>query len=432
MAITVYPPYGSSNDNPIWVTFDGTNTDAFGRLRVSNPVTLFDSQARFAADNAYSYVTATGGTTSYNTNQSSVNLNVTTTSGSTAVAQTYRVFPYQPGKGLLTLQTFTMAAAASNLRQRIGYFSAYNGVYLEQGPNGVTFVIRTYTSGSVDDSRYVAQANWNGDKLNGTGPSGLTLDLTKTQILWMDFEWLGVGNVRCGFVINGQYVVCHTFQNANQSTSTKVYMQTAILPLRYEIATTGATAGAATMQMICSSVISEGGYEQTSQPYTARTGGNGITIANNTGLTFTPILSIRVASSYYGAIIIPASILFQPTSSGSTGYEVALIKNATLTGATWAAGPISSSQVDVDTAATACTATADNIVQTSFANQSAQGVTTAVVPTGYNFDLQIGYTASLTGNGFGSSDTYTLAARGLNNSPAGSGTGAISFYNLTV
>lgn len=432
MTITVYPPYGSSSGNPIYVAFDGTNTDAFGRLRVSNPVTLFDGQARFAADTAYSYVTATGGTTSYNTNQSSVNLNVTTTSGSTAVAQTYRVFPYQPGKGLLTLQTFTMASATTNLRQRIGYFSAYNGVYLEQGPNGVTFVVRTYTSGSVDDSRYVAQANWNGDKLDGTGPSGLTLDLTKTQILWLDFEWLGVGNVRCGFVINGQYIVCHTFQNANQSTSTKVYMQTAILPLRYEIATTGTTSGAKTLQMICSSVISEGGYEQTSQPYVARTGANGITIANNTGLTFTPIVSIRVNSSYYGAIILPDTILFNPTSSGSTGYEVVLIKNATLTGATFAAGAISSGMVDVDTAATACTATADTIVQSSFANQSAQGVSSAVLATRYNFDLQLGYTASLTGNGFASSDTYTLAARGLNNSPVGSGTGSITFYNLTV
>jgi hypothetical protein len=432
MTINVYPPYGSSNDNPIYVAFDGTNTDAFGRLRVSNPVTLFDGQARFAADTAYSYVTATGGTTSYNTNQSSVNLNVTTTSGSTAVAQTYRVFPYQPGKGLLTLQTFTMASAKTNLRQRVGYFSAYNGVYLEQGPNGVTFVIRTYTSGSVDDSRYVAQANWNGDKLNGTGPSGLTLDLTKTQILWIDFEWLGVGNVRCGFVINGQYIVCHTFQNANQSTSTTVYMQTAILPLRYEISNTGSTSGSSILQMICSSVISEGGYEQTSQPYIARTGGNGITIANNTGLTFTPIVSIRVNSSYYGAIIIPDSILFNPTSSGSTGYEVTLIKNASLSNATWAANSISSGMVDVDIAATSCTATADNIVQSSFANQSSQGVSSAVVATGYNFDLQLGYTASLSGNGFASSDTYTLAARGLNNSPTGSGTGSISFYNLTV
>jgi hypothetical protein len=430
MTITVYPPYGSSVNNAFYAQFGGSTVDAFGRLRVTSPYTIFDSQSRFAADTQYSYVTATGGTTTYNTNKSSVDLAVTTASGSTVLAQTFRVFPYQPGKGLLTLQTFTMAAAKTNLTQRVGYYSAYNGVYLEQGPNGVTFVVRTYTGGSVDDTRYVAQANWNGDKLNGTGPSGVTLDLTKTQILWFDFEWLGVGNVRCGFVINGQFVVCHTFQNANIGTS--VYMQTAILPLRFEITNTGATASASTLQMICSSVQSEGGYEQTSQIFTARRTDDGVTIANNTNLTFTPLVSIRVNSSYYGAIIIPHGILFHPTASGSTGYEIVLVRNATLTGATWAGAVLSSGQVDVDLAATAMTATVNNIIQTSFSAQSAQATDTAIVPTGYNFDIQIGYTASLSGNGFGTSDTYTLGVRGLNNSPTGSGTGSISFYNLTV
>jgi len=430
VTITVYPPYGSQV-NPTYVTFDGTNTDAFGRLRVSNPVTLFDSQSRFFADQHYSYVTATGGTTSYNTNQSSVSLNVTTSSGSTAVSQTYRVFPYQPGKSLLTLQTFTMAAGQTNLRQRVGYFSAQNGVYLEQGPNGVTFVIRSYTSGSVDDSRYVTQANWNGDKLNGTGPSGLTLDLTKTQILWFDIEWLGVGNVRCGFIINGQYVVCHTFQNANQSFSTKVYMQTATLPLRYEIATTGATASAATLQMICATVISEGGYEQVSAPYIARATGNGVSIANNTGLTFTPIVSIRINSSYFGAVIIPSIVNFAATYSGT--YEIVLVRNPTLTGATWAAGPVSNGMVDVDTAATSMVATADNIHQTDYVVSTNQGSVPIIAPFGYNFDLQLGVSASLSGNGFSTSDVMTLAARGLNiPSSNGAGIGSIAFYNLSL
>ena len=197
MTISVYPPYGTTINNAVYTQFGGSTVDAFGRLRVTSPYTLFDSQSRFSADPQYSYVTATGGTTTYNTNKSSVDLSVTTTSGSTVLAQSFRVFPYQPGKGLLTLQTFSMSAAKTNLVQRVGYYSAYNGVYLEQGPNGVTFVIRTYTGGSVNNTRYVAQSSWNGDKLNGTGPSGVTLDLTKTQILWFDFEWLGVGNARC-------------------------------------------------------------------------------------------------------------------------------------------------------------------------------------------------------------------------------------------
>jgi hypothetical protein len=429
MPITVYPPYGSQV-NPQYVTFDGNNVDAFGRLRISQPYTLFDAQARFASDTSYSYVTATGGTTSFNTNKSSTNLNVTTTSGSTAVAQTFRVFPYQPGKGLLTLQTFTMAAGQTNLRQRIGYFGAYNGVYFEQDGTGGTvlsFVVRTYTSGSVDNSRFASQANWNGDKLDGTGPSGVTLDVTKTQILWFDFEWLGVGNVRCGFVINGQFVTCHTFQNSNFQTA--VYMQTAILPLRYEIATTGTTSSAASLQMICSTVISEGGYEQVSQPYLARNSGTGTSIASNTGLNFTPIVSIRVNSSYYGTIIIPSAISVLP-SGNNFNAEVVFIKNATLTGASWATGALAGNQVDVDTSATSCTATADNIVQSDFIASSTQGKLGFTAPFGYNWDLQLGFVASLTGNGFASSDTYTVAMRGIGSS--GTGFGSLAFYNLAV
>jgi hypothetical protein len=430
MTITSWPPLGFSPSYPSYAQLGGTQVDAFGRLRVSNPFTLFDSQSRFAADIHYSYVTATGGTTTYNTNQSSVSLNTTTTSGSTAVAQTFRVFPYQPGKSMLIYQTFVMSAAKTNLTQRVGLFSAYNGVYLEQGPNGITFVIRTYTGGSVDNSRYVAQANWNGDKLDGTGPSGITLDLTKTQILFFDVEWLGVGNVRFGFIINGQYIVCHTFQNANQSTSTKVYMQTATLPLRYEITNTGTTASSSTLTMICATVISEGGYDQVSSPQIARPTGNGVSIDNNTGLTFTPLVSIRINSSYFGAIIIPSIVNFIATDAGE--YEVVLIRNATLTGATFAAGAISGGMVDVDTAATSCTATADAIVQTDYVVSTNQGSVPIIAPFGYNFDLQLGVSASLTGNGFDASDVFTLAARGINNSPAGSGIGSIAFYNLSL
>jgi hypothetical protein len=422
MSISIYPPIGSSSSNSTFVQFDGTQVDAFGRLRVGQPYTIFDAQSRFAADTGFSYFTATGGTTAFNNNKSSVNLNVTTTSGSTASAQTFNVFPYQPGKSLLTLQTFTMAAAQTNLVQRIGYFNVNNGVYLEQGPNGVTFVVRTFTSGTVNNSRFVAQADWNGDKLDGTGPSGVTLDLTKTQILWFDFEWLGVGNVRCGFIVNGQYITCHTFQNSNFQTA--VYMQTAILPLRYEISTTATTSAAATLQMICASVISEGGYEQTSQIYNAR---NATAVSVTT--SFIPIVSmaINIAGGYNGAVIIPASINFVPTATGT--YEVILVKNATLTGATYATS-MSGSQVLVDTAATAMTApSADSIIQVTYATATNQGQSSVIAPTGYNFALALG-TSNATTLAGAVSDTYTLAARVTTGT--GSGLGAISFYNLTA
>ncbi len=414
MSITQFPPVGNSISSPDYVVIGGTQVDAFGRHRVSGPYTLFDSQARYAADSAYSYSTVTGATTAYNTNQSSVSLNVTTTSGSSAVAQTYRSFPYQPGKSLLTMQTFTMNTAKTGLRQRIGYFGTNNGIYLEQDGSTVSFVIRTYTGGSVDNSRSVPQASWNGDKMNGTGASGVTLDLTKTQILFFDFEWLGVGNVRCGFVINGQFVVCHTFQNSNFQTV--VYMQTAILPLRYEITNTATTASSSTMQQICSTVISEGGYEQISQPYIARP-----TTSITVGTSFAPLVSIRLNASYLGAIVIPTSSTFLPIGTGN--YEVALIKNATLTGATWSTSQ-SGGQVDIDIGATALTNTADNIVQSLYATATNQGSAVLNPSNAFNWDLQLGVSLA------GVSDTYTLAARTLTGTNAC--LGALTYYDLTV
>jgi hypothetical protein len=415
MAINVYPPMGSGSGNPIWTTFDNNNVDAFGRLRVSNPYTLFDSQARYAADSSYNYSTANGGTTAYQTNKSSVNLNVTTTSGSSAIGQTNRVFPYQPGKSLLTLQTFTMAPGQTNLTQRVGYFNTNNGVLFQQKDGILYFVIRTYTSGSVSETA-IPQSSWNKDTLDGTGKSGITLDVTKTQILFMDFEWLGVGSVRCGFVENGEFITCHQFDNSNIQPF--VYMQTAILPLRYEITTTGSTSSAATLQQICGSVISEGGYEQTSQIFNARQ-----PTTTSISTLFTPLVSIRLNSNYLGAVVLPSSIAAFPVASAN--YEVALIRNVALTGATYAAS-MSGGQVDVDTAATAFsgTITADSILQSSYVSATNQSTQNLTVSTSFNWDLQLGVTIG------GTSDFITLAARTL--SGTGSANATLSFYNLTV
>jgi hypothetical protein len=402
------------------VSIGGTNTDAFGRLRVSEPYTLFDSQSRYAADNQFDTSTSGTGSTTFNTNQSSVSLAVTGGGVGSVVRQTYRVFPYQPGKGLLVLATFVMDNGTSaNLNQKVGYFNTQNGVFFQR-TNGInSFILRTNTTGTPSDARAVAQSAWNGDKLDGTGASGLTLDLTKPQILWMDFEWLGVGSVRCGFIINGAYIVCHTFDTANVYGST-VYMTTAILPVRYEITTTTA-AVAATLTQICSSVISEGGFEQTSIDHVARR--TSVFTNIDTTATFFPIVSIRLASTSLGAVVLPNRVQFLPLTNQN--YEIALLKNPTLTGATWAATVPSDSNVEFDVAATAISASG-TIAQTDYITASGSaGVSETAAPTGYNWDLQLGVSLA------GVSDIYTLAVRTVDGATKGSGVGSLSFYDLT-
>lgn len=420
MTITVYPPYGSGSNNPVYVAFPPTGVDAFGRLRVSNPYTLFDSQNRYTIDPQFSTSTTGTGTTSFLTNEASVSMSVTNAGVGSVTRQTFRSFPYQPGKGLLVMATFVMDSSNSvNLTQRVGYFNAQNGVFFQRIDGVYSFVLRSNsrpTPGTPSDVRTVNQPSWNGDKLDGTGPSGITLDPTKAQILWMDFEWLGVGSVRCGFIINGQFILCHTFTNANEITS--VYMTTAILPVRYEI--TSASAMNATLKQICSTVISEGGYDQVSVDYAARR----TTIFSNidTAANFYPIVSIRLASTALGAVVLPNNVKFQPTTLQN--YEIALIKNCTLTGASWAAMP-SDPNVEMDVSATAI-ATLGTIVQTGYiANTGGGGQTNVVDNVGYNWDLQIG--ASIAGV----SDIYTLGVRTISGATKGDGLGCISFYDLT-
>jgi hypothetical protein len=401
------------------VTFGGANLDAFGRLRVSEPFTLFDSQNRYAEDDQFSSSTSgAGSSVTFATNESSVNMNVGTVSGGKTVRQTFRRMPYQPGKSLLILTTFCMNVAKANLRQRIGYFDENNGIYLEKnGTSEPSFVVRTNTSGSPVNTNSASQSSWNGDKLDGTGPSGYTLNLETVQIFWSDIEWLGVGNVRCGFVINGQFIICHTFQCANQTGKTKVYMETAILPVRYEIENTDATASSSTLKQICSTVISEGGYQQTVQDTIARR----TSVLGTISTTFLPLVSIRLKSTSAGAVVLLNRIIVLPTTNQS--YEVCIMKNSTLTGASWTS---LSNNVEYDVTATAMTTSVDGIYQNDYVTSSAQGRAILAAPTGYNFAFQLGTSLA------GVSDTFTLGIRVISGATTGDAVGSISFYDLTI
>jgi hypothetical protein len=339
--------------------------DSFGRLRTSSPFTLFDSSHRFGDNGLWATSTATGGTSVYNTSQGLVDLNVTAASGSSVLRETIKVFSYQPGKSLLVLNTFVMSSAKAGLTQRIGYFATDNGYYLEQVGTTVQLVERSSVTGSIVNTP-VLQANWNGDKLNGTGPSGLTLDLTKAQILWADFEWLGVGSVRMGFVINGQFIVCHTFHHANLITST--YITTASLPIRYEIFNTAGTTGSSTLKQICSTVISEGGYELRGSQQAI---GIPITAARTFAVagTYYPIVSIRLKSTRLNAIVIATAISFLGTGNGKN-FQWRVVNGATITGGSWLTSGAESS---VEYNLTGSSVTGGRILASGYINSSNQG-----------------------------------------------------------
>jgi len=230
-----------------------------------------------------------------------------------------------------------MASPQIDLRQRVGYFGTNNGFYLELDGSDAYLVERSSVSGSITNTR-IAQSSWNVDPMDGTGPSGETLDLTKSQILWCDLEWLGVGSVRTGFVIDGKFITCHVFHHANLIAST--YITTARLPIRYEIENTSAVASGSTLKQICSTVISEGGYDlrgsegSVTVPITS-------SINLTTAGTYYPIVSIRLKAANLDAIAIPTGIALLPDNTGNYSYRI--VTGGTTTGGSWTSAGADSS-----------------------------------------------------------------------------------------
>ena len=312
-----------SQTNPFPVIPTGSAVDAFGRLRISEPFTLFDSSHRYADNGLWNSSITGDASSTFRENQGLVDLTVGDNANDEIIRETTKVFSYQPGKSLLTLNTFVMNAPKTGLRQRVGYYGAKNGIYFEQDGTTINFVERDFVTGSLNETRK-SQSEWNGDKLDGTGLSKKTLDLTKAQILYIDMEWLGLGSVRCGFVIDGQFIIAHTFHHANLISST--YITTASLPIRYEIKQQSELGDSttATLKQVCSTVISEGGYELRGKQQAIGTLVNApknLTSSN----TFYPVVAIRLKASpdrLDGIVILTALSILGLTNNAYYNWQV--------------------------------------------------------------------------------------------------------------
>lgn len=309
---------------------DSPSIDAFARWRVSQPTLLVDSKQVGGTPDLVTTTNVSGsGATSYQINRASTLLTVGAAVG-TAIRQTKSRAVYQPGKSLLDFQTFVMPPAQANLVCRVGYFDAKNGIFFQRDGSTLSIVRRTYVSGAAVDT-VVTQANWNRDKLDGTGPSGYALDVTKANILAMDLEWLGVGRVRCYFVINGIPIWFHEFDNANNLDS--VYMSNPNLPMRWEIEATAGIVGTASLESICGSINSEGGYEITGVTASVDMGS---TVEQIPGGGFEELIAIRMRSAFTEfatAFLQKLSVL--ASSSSSFLWRVVLNPTETVAG-TWA------------------------------------------------------------------------------------------------
>lgn len=311
--------------------FEGSEelSGPMSRLRVTEPFSIFDAKQQF--DNApqfYGTQTVGGGAAVYSLNQSATAMNVGVAAGDSVVRQSLQYCPYQAGRGQFIAMTGVMGAIKANVLQRIGYFDAQNGLFFEQNGSTLRVVVRSFVTGAPVDVA-VDQSSWNMDRLDGSGPSGITIDMTKNQIFVMDFLWLGAGRIRFGFVVNGRIVYCHQVFNAN--VISVPWSTTGALPVRWEITNTGVPASPSTMLQVCASVASEGGFDPL-----------GIVSSASTALpatfppraiavdTPTPLMSIRLKTAYNRAAIIPQD--FQFLSEQGQNFLAEVFVGGTLSG----------------------------------------------------------------------------------------------------
>lgn len=329
----------------------------FGRVETESPQTIFD--CAFLDDKEpllWDELTATSGTATFTTNGSCIDLAVTSSVGSRVVRQTKRYLPYQPGKTFNILCTGVLQTTiTAGIRSRIGLFDNHSDKSVDSGGDGVFFqhngttaavVVRSYVTGSQVDN-VVNQADWNVDQMDGTGPSGITVDWTKRQIFAFALQWLGVGEVVCALSIGGKTWPVHIFNHSNL-TDSKPYMRRATLPVRYEIENVSAVAGA-TMRQICTTVFSGGGFNPRGKIFAHRRSTD-VTLATGNE-TFA--MAIRLKSTNNRRTINPLTVNAICTTGGAVILRCYLY--ATLTNATFAEAFTGSgfSGSEIDIAATA-------------------------------------------------------------------------------
>lgn len=271
------------------------NTDAFDRVRVSDLFTLGDYKHLYGIDTSFIENMTNGGTVTYQQNKCCARLTTSSNTNSSVVHQSKFYHHYMPGKSQLIFSSFNFYAATANVTKRTGYFDDQNGIYFEQTGNGtLNIVLRTFVNGIVEETR-IPQSQWNNDKCDGTGASDYSLDITKTQLFWIDFQWLGVGRVRVGFAHDGVNICAHTFNGSNELTT--VYMSNPNLPVRCEIFNSGTTTGAY-FDQICSTVMSEGGYIEAGQDWS--TSNYPLKSVSANSAASVPVMAIRLQNSFKG------------------------------------------------------------------------------------------------------------------------------------
>ena len=368
------------------------------RLKVSPYQTVFFNTFQYGKETDVwdERLVGVGATATFNGSSSNVVMEVGSAAGSSVVRQTKNVMRYIPGRSTTLTFSIRLDTPQVGIRRRFGLFDENNGAYFEDDGGTYSYVIRSNTTGIVSERR-VYRDDWNGEKFDGNGYTGVTADSTKQQLISINYEWYGSGLVEFAWLMKNETIASHTFENSN--TLDNVWCSTPFLPIRIQIENVTGVAGTHYIYQGSNSLIQEGEpeklgiLESISNPIT------GTTMASAN--TFYPVVSLRLKDSQLAAVALIRSL--QAATNDNTNIYWRLIENPTLTGASWTDDPDPNSFMQYDTSATAMTD--GNIILSGFTIAGGSALT--------NIDekaqLQIGR------SGIGTiSDIYTLACASPN------------------
>ena len=374
---------GTLTTGKLVLTNTTSNQDAFDRLRISTPDTLFELSHTIGKNHYIvdELLVGAGATSLYQSAESYVRMELGMGITGKVVRQTYEYIPYQPGKSKLMLFTGILEThgGITGIKSRIGCFDGAdektfapgtgNGCFFELDNKTLYTVIRL---NNVDDR--VQQSDWNFDKFDGNGPSGLTLthsNFANALIFGIDQEWLGVGRVRFGFFINGTFHLGHSYNHSGIPSGNPIqapYTKTAKLPIRYELNGMDTAPGTtADMTMICSTVLSEGGFDPIGLIFS-----QGIT----TGISFStdetkPLLAIKIREEepYNRKTLVLKSLSIYNETTNGLQWDLYLLNNdSSIIGGTWNNYDLNGSIAQINTSCTGINLTNAALVDSGYAD----------------------------------------------------------------
>ena len=295
--------------------------------------------------------------------------------GDQVIRQTRRVIRYIPGRQNEVSMSVVFGQPELGIRRRFGVFDELNGAYFEDGGDGTYYcVIRRNTPTGVVETR-VAREDWNVDRLDGTGPSGITASPLAIQLMVIEYEWYGAGQVEFKFVINNNAYAVHQFNHAN--IIAQLWSAPAFLPVRAEITNVSGAAGTHTFYTGSTSIMAEGEVGPLGVDSNAATPITGRALA--TANTFYPVLSIRLKSDRLNGVVLPNN--FQAATLDNTTIFYRLVLNPVLTDPVWQSVN-AEGYVEYDVSAKA--QTNGRILNTGFLGTYQQGVVVPIAGKGTN------------------------------------------------